>query len=116
LLGFQNFLNDAIHPPLGIAKSFQKPSIGTNLTVSNFNKVVVQSPHKHAILYKTSHPVRLPYQPPTTSTFLSYQTSHRQPTNNTFLPEQINTSQQPNEQAVQLESPRSAMRKVQVAS
>jgi hypothetical protein len=40
-----------------------------------------------------SHPVRLSYQPPANSTFLSEQTSHQQPANSTFLPEQISTSQ-----------------------
>jgi hypothetical protein len=40
------------------------------------------------------HPVRLAYQPPTSSTFLSEQTSYQ-----TFLSEQISTSHQPNEEA-----------------
>jgi hypothetical protein len=39
----------------------------------------------------------LTYQPPTSSTFLSEQTSHQQPDNNTFLREQITTSHEPNE-------------------
>jgi hypothetical protein len=47
----------------------------------------------------TSHPikrpVRLAYQPPASSTFLSEQTSHQQPANSTFLSEQISTSHQP---------------------
>jgi hypothetical protein len=47
-------------------------------------------------------PVRLAYQPPASSTFLSEQTSHQQPANNTFLSEQISTSHQPNEQAAQV--------------
>jgi hypothetical protein len=42
-----------------------------------------------------NQPVRLAYQPPASSTFLSEQTSHQQPTNNTFLSQQINTSHQP---------------------
>jgi hypothetical protein len=42
-------------------------------------------------------PVRLAYQPPASSTFLSEQTSHHQPANSTFLSEQ--TSHQSNEQA-----------------
>jgi hypothetical protein len=46
------------------------------------------------------HTVRLAYQPPASSTFLSEQTSHHQSANNTFLSEQISTSHQPNEQAV----------------
>jgi hypothetical protein len=39
--------------------------------------------------------VRLAYQPPVSSTFLSEQTSHSQPANNTFPSEQISTSHQP---------------------
>jgi hypothetical protein len=39
-------------------------------------------------------PVRLAYQPPANSTFLSKQTSHQQPGNNTFLSEQTSTSHQ----------------------
>jgi hypothetical protein len=40
-------------------------------------------------------PVRLAYQPPASSTFLSEQISHQQPANSTFLSEQISTSHQP---------------------
>jgi hypothetical protein len=40
------------------------------------------------------HPVRLAYQPPASSTFLSEQTSHQQPANSTFLSEQTSTSHQ----------------------
>jgi hypothetical protein len=52
-----------------------------------------------------SRPVRLAYQPPASSTFLSEQTSHQQPTSNAFLSEQIsiNHQHQPNEQAVSLQ-------------
>jgi hypothetical protein len=39
-------------------------------------------------------PVRLAYQPPASSTFLSQQTSHQQSASNTFLSEQISTSHQ----------------------
>jgi hypothetical protein len=62
-------------------------------------------------------PVRLAYQPPVNSTFLSEQTSHQQPVSSTFLSEQTShrnqsavlfsqnksapaTSHQPNEQTV----------------
>jgi hypothetical protein len=38
-------------------------------------------------------PVRLAYQPPDSSTFLSQQTSHQHPANNTHLSEQTSTSQ-----------------------
>jgi hypothetical protein len=46
-------------------------------------------------------PVRLAYQPPASSVFLSEQISHQQPASSTFLSEQISTStsNQPNEQA-----------------
>jgi hypothetical protein len=40
-------------------------------------------------------PIRLAYQPPASSTFLSKQTSHQQSANSTFLSEQISTSHQP---------------------
>jgi hypothetical protein len=46
------------------------------------------------INWRTYH-VRLAYQPPASSTFLSEQTSHHQPANSTFLSEQISTSHQP---------------------
>jgi hypothetical protein len=39
--------------------------------------------------------VRLAYQPPASSTFLSEQTSHQQSASSTFLSEQISTSHQP---------------------
>jgi hypothetical protein len=40
-------------------------------------------------------PVRLAYQPPASSTFLSEQISHQQPASSTFLLEQTSTSHQP---------------------
>jgi hypothetical protein len=40
-------------------------------------------------------PVRLAYQPPASSTFLSEQTSHQQLANNTLLSKQTSTSHQP---------------------
>jgi hypothetical protein len=40
-------------------------------------------------------PVRLAYQPPASSTFLSERTSHQQPASSIFLSEQISTSHQP---------------------
>jgi hypothetical protein len=40
-------------------------------------------------------PVRLAYQPPASSTFLSQQTSHQQPASSIFLSEQTSTSHQP---------------------
>jgi hypothetical protein len=43
----------------------------------------------------SSRPVRLAYQPPVSSSFLSEQISRQQPANNTFLSEQISTSHQP---------------------
>jgi hypothetical protein len=39
--------------------------------------------------------VRLAYQPPASSTFISEQTSQQQPASSTFLSEQISTSHQP---------------------
>jgi hypothetical protein len=40
-------------------------------------------------------PVRLAYQPPTSSNFLSEKISHQQPVSSTFLSEQININYQP---------------------
>jgi hypothetical protein len=42
-----------------------------------------------------TRPVRLAYQPPASSTFLSEQTSHQQPASSIFLSEQTSTSHQP---------------------
>jgi hypothetical protein len=42
-----------------------------------------------------AHPVRLAYQPPASSTFLSQQISHHQPASSTFLLKQTSTSHQP---------------------
>jgi hypothetical protein len=42
-----------------------------------------------------ARPVRLAYQPPASSTFLSQQTSHQQPASSTFLSQQISISHQP---------------------
>jgi hypothetical protein len=47
-------------------------------------------------------PVRLAYQPPASSTFISEQTSHQQPASSAFLSKQISTSHQPNEQVEKL--------------
>jgi hypothetical protein len=49
----------------------------------------------------TRQHVRLAYQPPASSAFLSQQTSHQQPARSTFLSEQNSTGhqRQPNEQA-----------------
>jgi hypothetical protein len=44
--------------------------------------------------YHQPRPVRLAYQPPASSTFLSEQTSHQQPANSTFLSEQTSISHQ----------------------
>jgi hypothetical protein len=46
-----------------------------------------------------NRPVRLAYQPPASSTFLSEQISHQEPASSTFLLEQNSTSHQPNQQA-----------------
>jgi hypothetical protein len=43
---------------------------------------------------KALKPVRLAYQAPASSTFLSEQTSHQQPASSTFLSEQTSTSHQ----------------------
>jgi hypothetical protein len=43
----------------------------------------------------TYRPLRVAYQPPASSSFLSEQTSHQQPASSTFLLEQINTCHKP---------------------
>jgi hypothetical protein len=45
--------------------------------------------------YHVPLPVRLAYQPPASSTFLSEQTNHQQPANSTFFSEQTSTSHKP---------------------
>jgi hypothetical protein len=55
-------------------------------------------PHARTrFLIKTPHArsVRLAYQPPASSTFLSEQTSHQQPASSTFLSAQTSTGHQP---------------------
>jgi hypothetical protein len=44
---------------------------------------------------RVRRPVRLAYQPPASSTFLSEQTSHQQSSSSTFLSEQISNNHQP---------------------
>jgi hypothetical protein len=46
-------------------------------------------------MQRFNRPVRLAYQPPASSTFLSEQTSHQQLASSAFLSEQISTSHQP---------------------
>jgi hypothetical protein len=60
--------------------------------MSNKNKLA----RNHMTATSLDHrPVRLAYQPPASSTFLSEQTSHQQSASSTFLSEQISTSHQP---------------------
>jgi hypothetical protein len=49
----------------------------------------------HVKMVKGKHPVRLAYQPPASSTFLSQQTSYQQPASSTLLSEQTSTNHQP---------------------
>jgi hypothetical protein len=49
----------------------------------------------HNIRLENIQPVRLAYQPPVSSTFLSQQISHQQPGSSTFISEQISTNHQP---------------------
>jgi hypothetical protein len=58
------------------------------------------APRANKVLLTTAfirgvRPVRLAYQPPANSTFLSQQISHQQPANSTLLSEQTSTSHQP---------------------
>jgi hypothetical protein len=64
-------------------------SAGTKMTYMPFS-AGPNYPHVQNI-----RPVRLAYQPPASSTFLSEQTSHHQPASSTFLSEQTSTSHQP---------------------
>jgi hypothetical protein len=74
---------------------------GGNDTVFNLMKwQLLQSKSKtHTASEREESPVRLAYQPPASSTFLSQQTSHQQPVNSTLLSERTNTSHQPTEKA-----------------
>jgi hypothetical protein len=47
------------------------------------------------IQFSFLQPVRLAYQPPASSTFLSQQTSYQQPASSTFLSEETSTNHQP---------------------
>jgi hypothetical protein len=51
--------------------------------------------HLKLQLQTNPRPVRLAYQPPASSTFISEQTSHQQPASSTFLSKQTSTSHQP---------------------
>jgi hypothetical protein len=63
-----------------------------------FKIVITHAPYKKGP--RLFRPVRLAYQPPGSSTFLSEQIIRQQSANSTFLSEQISISHQPNEQAV----------------
>jgi hypothetical protein len=65
------------------------PEIGT--FVQNGDK----QNHKMQTDGNNQGPVRLAYQPPASSTFLSQQTSHQQPASSTLLSEQTSTGHQP---------------------
>jgi hypothetical protein len=56
-------------------------------------------PASHFVMLRTwgefRGTVRLAYQPPASSTFISEQTSHQQPASSTLLSEQTSTSHQP---------------------
>jgi hypothetical protein len=51
--------------------------------------------NREADSFLNMRPVRLAYQPPASSAFLSQQISHQQPANSTILSEQTSTSHQP---------------------
>jgi hypothetical protein len=59
------------------------------MIVASLQDVVERSRQKSDMLQRL---VRLAYQPPASSTFLSKQISHQEPANNTFLSEQTSTS------------------------
>jgi hypothetical protein len=52
----------------------------------------VQRIYRRVPYFLRHHPVRLAYQPPANSTFISEQTSHQQPASSTSLSEQNSTS------------------------
>jgi hypothetical protein len=66
---------------------------------NNHCKCSFQAAFHDQIILPRRTAVRLAYQPPASSNFLSEQISHHQPGSRTFLSEQISTSHQPNEQA-----------------
>jgi hypothetical protein len=57
--------------------------------------LVIANHDPTTFLFLFRGPIRLAYQPPASSTFLSEQISHHQSASSTFLSEQINTSHQP---------------------
>jgi hypothetical protein len=70
-----------------------KPVAGSNRSLDSYAPRAL--PRSRRCTPHDPRPVRLAYQPPANSTFLSEQTSHQQPTSSTFLSEQTSTSHQP---------------------
>jgi hypothetical protein len=64
-------------------------------TFAAFSKIHLNTPKSTFMKVVHLRPVRLAYQPPVSSTFLSEQTSHQQPASSTLLSEQTSTSHQP---------------------
>jgi hypothetical protein len=64
--------------------------LSNNHTMIYMNTFVLDKLHANE-----QGPVRLAYQPPTSNTFLSEQTSHQQSASSTLLSEQTSTSHQP---------------------
>jgi hypothetical protein len=63
---------------------------------NSFGKPFLRIIQNCSIFFGTiQRPIRLAYQPPANSTFLSEQTSHQQSASSTFLSEQISISHQP---------------------
>jgi hypothetical protein len=62
---------------------------------SHAGEIVFKAISVRTLFLYHQRPVRLAYQPPSSSTFLSEQISHQQPANNAFPSQQISISHQP---------------------
>jgi hypothetical protein len=89
-----------------------------HILFDNIPRILEEDPNE-PIGPRCFRPVRLAYQPPASSIFLSQQTSHQQRANITLLSEQTITSHQPTEQAVcllQCPGPQRALSSVKTSS
>jgi hypothetical protein len=93
----QNFLHPEPTHPASCATSFTDPLARGGVLAEGvrLESVSTQQRKIHLRGYTIKRCVRLAYQPPASSTFISQQTSHQQPANSTFLSEETSTNHQP---------------------
>jgi hypothetical protein len=81
----KKYITDACHAHACASVRYAIAAIGTSY------EVVCGGVHARRRGGRDARHVRLAYQQPASSTFLSQQTSHQQPASSTFLSEQIST-------------------------